>query len=91
MADLILAPICPKCHHIFENFSITIETEPIFKNFSTTMETEPIDKNSRFYYNRVCYSNTYCPQCKEPITGVQGQKFPPEDGCFEFNLKTKIL
>lgn len=76
MADLILAPICPKCHHIFEKFSIIIETKPI---------------DSRFYYKRVCYSDTYCPQCKEPITGVQGQKFPPEDGCFEFNLKTKIL
>lgn len=74
MADLILAPICPNCHYIFENFSITIETEPI-------------DENSRFCYKQICYSNTYCPQCKEPITGIKGQRFPPKDDCFEFDLK----
>ena len=74
MADLILAPICPNCHYIFENFSITIETEPI-------------DENNRFCYKQICYSNTYCPQCKEPITGIKGQRFPPKNDCFEFDLK----
>ena len=73
MADLILAPICPNCHYIFENFSIATKAEPI--------------DNSRIYYKQVYYSNTYCPQCKEPITGIKGQRFPPKDDYFEFNLK----
>ena len=74
MVELILAPICPNCHYIFEHFSITTEVEIL-------------DKNSGLYDKRLYYSNTRCPQCQKLITGIKGQEFPPKDGCFKFSLK----
>lgn len=72
MADIILAPICSKCHHIFEEVKWT--------------DRIVYDAKADLYSKETQHNPTHCPKCGDPLENIMGKEFPPTENTFSFKL-----
>lgn len=72
MAEIILAPICSKCHHVLKQ----VEWD----------SSIGYDERTGMFRKNDTKNPCYCPNCEESFETIMGVNFPPEDDKFSFKL-----
>ena len=72
MSTLLLIPMCPECHYLFEEFNVCYNKENINKNVGICVP--------------VC-SPSSCPKCGMPISGITLFNSANSYGEFCFDLR----
>lgn len=72
MANIILAPICSNCHHVFDAVEWTSSLK--------------YDEENKLYSKEIQHTPESCPKCGESLNAITGAKFPPSGDNFSFKL-----